>query len=141
MADTDNQPILTDDDILAFTQKTRHALAQELLKGGMPKDPKEQRILLMTLADMDATAINKKRLGAQEKTAEADRLAIMAIAKLGAVLGNRNPFEGNENGVDVTALVREVDDTKLPELEVVPGETDVGITSLNYDDFMRNFKK
>ena len=135
--DLDN--VLTDDDILAFTQRKRKELVNHITSEGMPSDPKDRATLLQALSDMDTTAVNNKKLGAQQKTAEADRVASMAIERFFDSMGNRNPFKGNAEGIDPATVVRSVDENQLPSPDAAPGETDTGISNENYESFMGRF--
>lgn len=126
----------SDDEVLAYTQRARRRLIDDLVKGGMPDDPKDRTALLHALSDMDQTAINKKRLGAQQKTADADRMAALAIARVKRSLGDQNPFRADEE----RDRIIELDHTRLPEVNPVEGEMDIGISSENYDEFMSGYK-
>lgn len=127
---------LSDDDVLAYTQRARRALVENLIEGGMPDDPKERTALLRALADMDQTAIDKKRLGAQQKTADADRTAALLIARMKQTLGDSNPFmASSEREIEVS-----FDETRIPDVEPVKGETDIGISSESYTEFMDKYE-
>lgn len=131
-----NSEDLSDDEILRYTQRTRKELVGKITEGGMPDDNKDRALLLHALSDMDQTAINNKRLGAQQKMADADRKALMIAAKLRQNLGNRNPFESDSGG----GRVIDIEPERLPDPKVVDGETDIGIDSTNYDDFMSSYE-
>lgn len=129
--------VMTDDEYLRFTQRTRKQLIGEMVEGGFPTDPKDRIVLLSAMADMDRTALGNKRIGASEKQAAADALVAQAIAKISHQFGRVNPFEGNEDSV--VSTVPQPDHTRLPDIEVVPGETDIGICNENYKTLMEKF--
>lgn len=122
---------LTDDEVLRFTQQARKGLVDDIIAGGMPKDPKDRSTLLQALSDMDRTALTKKRIVGDAKNAEADRVAAKAIAHIFERMGTRSPFEGNE----VPGRVIDMPETLLDDVRAVPGETDIGIANLTYDSF------
>lgn len=139
MSESTPSPRMTDDEILSFTQTTRKQLVDQITQNGMPDDPKDRTALLHALSDMDQTAINNKRLGAQQKTADADRMALLMIAKMNQAIGNRNPFALPE-GQTVESGAVELDESRLPEVTPVEGEMDIGISTLTYDEFMREYE-
>lgn len=125
---------LTDDDILRFTQGTRKNFVNHLLKGGFPSDPKDQKILLTTLTDMDKVALGNKRIGAADKQSAADILVAKAIATISGQFVDTDPF--------VKDGVRElpaIDMDQLPPADPVPGETEVGLSDESYAAIMAKF--
>lgn len=136
-ADTKEHEDFTDDDILKYTQRARKALVDDIIKGGPPNDPKDRSAMLQALSDMDQTAINNKRLGAQQKTADADREALMVISRLRQQMGAANPFKADKEN---DARVIEADYERLPEPDPVDGEMGIGLDSTNYDEFMDKFE-
>lgn len=129
---------MSEDDILRFTQRMRKGFVDHLTADGFPSDPKDQNTLLSAMADMDRSALQNKRIGSEANQAEADRLAAMAIAKMTSHFGAINPFEKQVGGVrEIPAF----DETDLPTVELVPGETDVGISDMTYEDMARKMAK
>lgn len=133
VATTQSVPELTDDDIMRFTQGTRKRFIDKIIDKGFPADEDGQRILLSALSDMDRTALGNKRIGANEKQSAADVLVAKAITELSSRFGSSNPFEGNKEPIEMV-----VDATLLPEANPVPGETDIGVSTADYDSFMEN---
>lgn len=132
--------ILTDDEMLQYTQRIRRGFVDHTLENGFPSDPKEQAILLSAISDMDRTAIQNKRIGTDANQAEADRMAAMMIAKMSNQFNGADPFARG----DGSAPVREfptIDETLLPEVTLVPGETEVGISELTYDELAARMGK
>ena len=132
----DTGSLFTDDDVVAFTQKTRKQLVDEMVADGkMPEDKDSRVLLLSALSDMDKLAINNKRLGAQQKNAAKDREAMMIIAKIRERIDGSNIFEQPGN----TVREVEIDSSRLPPANAVKGETDIGLDETTYDDFVAQF--
>jgi hypothetical protein len=144
MSEQDDVPAdgakMSDEQVVSFTQGVRKKLITTITAGGdrMPTDKGEQMVLLAALGDMDRTALGKMKIGAKERQGAADRDAAMAIAHLTTKFGGRNPFEqGNLiEGESVRVATPELDTTDLPALVLVDGETDQGISTQNYEEFM-----
>jgi hypothetical protein len=130
----DESILLTDDDVLRFTQSTRKQFLDNLLKAGFPESVKEQQVFLMAMSDMDRTALGNKRIGANEKQAAADVLVAKAIAQISTQCGSGNPFENSRTG-ELPQLKSEL----LPEANAAPGETNVGLCEENYKSLMEMF--
>jgi hypothetical protein len=124
----------SDDDLLKFSQGVRKRFINTITKTGFPEDPKEQRVLLQALSDMDKQSLGNKAIGASEKQSESDLLVARALSNLGSHFGTVNPFEGE--GKEIPKL----EDGSLPVIEIAPGETDVGLSDENYDGFMKKFE-
>jgi hypothetical protein len=124
---------MTDEEVLQFTQGMRRQLVIDMTpEGKMPSDPKDRAIFLQTLADMDRQALTNKRISGDTKRSEDDRKAAALIATIFATIGNKSPFQSDiagERVIDVPAVLVE-------DVELVPGETEIGITRLTYDDFV-----
>lgn len=135
MSDINND--LGDDFILRYTQRKRKAFIDELTKAGFPDDEKKQTIMLTALADMDRAALGNKRIGANERLAASDALVAHAITELANHYGGRNPFEG---GNTFQSEVKTPDPHRLPEIQTVPGEKDIGITNDNFETLVAKFE-
>lgn len=127
---------LSDDDLIRFTQGTRKKFIEHLVKDGFPEEPKEQYVLLTAMADMDRTALGRKRIGASEKQSAADLLVARAITQIGEQFGDRHPFEREGEGRAPT-----IEEDKLPDAEAVPGETDIGLSEENYESLVKKFEQ
>lgn len=126
--------IETDDDIIARNQGIRRRLVDHLTEGGkIPEDTKEKYVLLQALADGDRTAIQNKKIGSSEKQGAADRQAALIIAKMSKGFGTRSPFEREG---DAPTETRTLDSSKIPDVTLVPGETEIGLPTDNFDSFM-----
>lgn len=127
----------TDDEVLNYSQRVRRGFVDNILENGYPEDIKTQSMMLSALDSMDRAALTKKRLNSDDANAEADRQAAVLISKVAAQLGGRDPF-AVEQPVE---RVLEVDDTELPAVSLAPGETEIGLSNLTYEDFSKQYGK
>lgn len=129
----------TSEDVLSYTQRLRQELLSTVTAKGMPTDVKEQYLVATVLSDLDKVALTKLKIGSKEKQNSADREANLIAAKLFSKFGNINPFQGKElsNSADEVSL----DDSKLEPLKVIDGETDVGISTIDYKEFMSKMEE
>lgn len=129
---------LTDADVLKQTQRRKFKLLTALEKadGAVPTDTKEAQLYLQTLESLDRVAVTKMKISSAEGIAEGDRLAAHTIAKMMQQLQGANPFM-TAPGNPTAANIPEVDPTLLPEVELVPGETDIGVSAQTYDQFVQ----
>jgi hypothetical protein len=139
-----SEDLLTDDNILRFTQKQRKALEAELLKNGWPKDSDTQEQLMTLWNDMDRQALGNKRIGAAEKLADSDKYVASVIADVVRKFGSNIPYE---NGAAMTVggglLIEqyvEGEQHKLPKVEPVPGEMSIGTANMNFGEFVKDFE-
>lgn len=121
---------LTDDEILIYTQRVRQGFVNDVTRNGFPVKPREQEVFLSALADMDRVAMGNKRIGANEKQSHADSLVAAALVSLGNQFNNGNPFKGP----GASAVEVEVD--KIPLVETLPGETDIGLSDETHKSFI-----
>lgn len=137
-----SEDLLTDDNILRFTQKQRKSLEAELLKNGWPKDTDTQEQLMTLWNDMDRQALGNKRIGAAEKLADSDKYVASVIADVVKKFGSNIPYE-NGNTVGTGLLIEQYIDSeqsKLPKVEPVPGEMGIGTANMNFGDFVKDFE-
>lgn len=130
---------LSDDQVIDYTQRVRKSLVAEILKEGFPTENTDRQTLLHALADMDRTAIQNKKIGSEDAKADADRVAALAIARINQQMGSVIPGERPVIEGQYTKL--EGDITLIPNIEVVPGETDIGISDDTYDEFTGRMEK
>lgn len=85
---------VTDDDaVLDFAQGVRKTIVTGMLVDGkIPQDTKEVALLASVLNDMSGSAMQKKRLGAQQREADQTAAARMFVAQVMAEAGNTSPF-------------------------------------------------
>ena len=127
---------IDDDEILAFTQRTRRNLVDRLTEDGknIPTDKDGAGVLLAALGDMDKVAMGKKRLRVDQNIGDATKQAAAVIAAVfEQTAGKANPFKGTQTSDEIRVPKHpEV----LTDIELVPGELDQGSHDLNYNDFM-----
>ena len=126
-------------DVLAFTRRKRIAVVETLMadetaiKEG---DPKMLKLALAALDGIDRQELGLRKIDATEKGTQADRMVAEALTELlGTKLGATNPFEAGQSTTlpeDRTAPLPEL---ALNELMLVPGETDVGLSTDNLTSF------
>ena len=131
---------LTEEEIFKYTQGLRKNLVDTIVQDSMPKDKDSQQVLLSALADMDRTALGNKRIGSTEKIAASDRLVADAVRRITVTYGTEDPFKGKMGtGVNGNVEAPTPDKNMLPEANAVPGETDIGVSEIKYDEFVAQF--
>ena len=132
--------VKNDDDVLAYAQEVRKKMVDVLTEEGIPVTRDDREVLLATLGQLSGTAIQKKRLGVDEAANDNNKAALTAINNVLNHFGERNPFQGKSEKVINGASERVVDVGQLPDANIAPGETEVGIVQQNYDNFMNELK-
>ncbi len=138
--DANLDSVINDDEVLDFTQIIRRKFVSTVTDQGtkMPTDPKEAKVLLSALADLDKTALGKKRLKLDKEMNETNAQTIAAIAaevKASAML-----FGGNQPAATAPRPAPVFDDSQLPPLQTVDGEMDIGTKSESYDNFKSRYE-
>ena len=132
-----NQNDLSDDDILRLTQIKRKEIVDAIAGEKIPDDNNDRKMLLDTLDSMTRQALGNKRIGAAEKMAAADQAAAIAIQQITQKFGSNNPFQ-SKDGVTYEHQRFSVElESAIQEPETLTGETDVGLSDMTYDEFMR----
>jgi hypothetical protein len=135
MTDIIDVPALSQDEILQKTQEVRMSMINQMTAEGVPDNNRDRRVMIELLTSTDSTALALKRLTQDEKIAgEDNKVALLAAAMLSSIKGN--PFltaTPLENGA-VECLTK----GKLPAVELVKGEIDIGIDNTTYDEFIAN---
>jgi hypothetical protein len=130
--------VLSEDDVLQYTQRKRIELVDHMTVGGMPAEAKDRSTMLMALDGLDRQALTKQRLKTDEKIADSDRMAANIIGTIFSRLG-KSPYERTIDGTsgEQPALLPppKPDLGLLPAIDVVPGEMDQGTSELTYDSF------
>lgn len=128
-----NTSELTEDLILKLTQETRRSMLVAELTEGVPTGKNIYRMLKL-LEDMDATALNVKKIDTDDDNANADRNAALMIASMNKQLDGLNPFQLNSDAPrvekDITPSASDI-----PVIEPKLEENAVGISSLTYEEF------
>lgn len=131
--------LLTDDNILRFTQGQRKKLEAHLLVNGWPTDEDGQARLMTLWNDMDRQALGNKRIGAAEKLADSDKHVANVLADVIKRFGANKPYE-SAPGVGLTFDQLPDGAEKLPRALPVPGELGIGIENQSFDEFVKKFE-
>jgi hypothetical protein len=144
MDDTQLPEVMSDEEVLAFTQRHRLAMVRQITKAGTvpTSDPKEAKLFLDVLNEVDKTVFTRKKLAVDEGVGSAAQQAIAMAAELfkdkrGSNFSNSQNFtprDGNLLGPP------DIDDTLLPPVTLVPGEMDAMGNNESYKDFMERAK-
>lgn len=138
-----SEDLLTDDNILRFTQGQRKKLEAHLLANGWPTDEDARGTLMTLWNDMDRQALGNKRIGAAEKLADSDKYVASVIADVVRKFGSNIPYENGATQVEQGLLIEqyvESEQGKLPRVEPVPGEMSIGTANMNFGDFVKAFE-
>lgn len=127
----------TEDEVLSLTQRTRMAILEDMTKDGMPECNRDRRVLLELVNGADTTALAMKRMEQDSKQNEQDNAAAIMAAKIMAKTGGNNPFASEAGPGE--KVINTLPDGALPEPELVEGELDIGVSDLNYEDFMKKY--
>lgn len=123
-----------DDDLLSLTQQVRLRMVNAMTADpAISTDPKDVKALAGVLKDIDTQVLTKQRLNQDNQNAQDDRATALQLMKMSEHITRTvgsNPFRKENSG----RLNK--DDGALPEIEVVPGQMDVGVSSLRFKDFM-----
>jgi hypothetical protein len=125
---------LDEDRIMIYTHNIRKRIVSGMTENGsVPKDTREIQALAGVLNDMDRAAISVKKIKSDEKVA--DVAASGGAALVAKLLTQLNPAAfRSDKFVDIVPpeLGSEI---SRPELK--PGETDLGTSSLTFDEFSK----
>lgn len=131
--------VLTDDQVFDFTQNLRRKFVDTVTENGtsLPTDPKEAKVFLSALADMDKIALGKKRLRSEE---EINKHSAQAIAELAATV--QRALQSSQRVDDAEPrTVPVLDDANMEPLVLAPGETLVGNDTIDYESFEQRIKE
>lgn len=131
MTDRDVQ-IEDEDAVLAYVQGKRKEIVEALMKGGVPTDADNIKVLLSGLKDMDMQALGKKRIKADIKVAANQEQVAALIAHVLGACHTREP----ELTIEGTFRVApSLPSNILPPI-LVEGEIGTEVTNITYDSFM-----
>lgn len=118
------------DSVLEYTQAKRKFIIEAMIVNNkLPEDPTEKSVLLKALADMDKTVSTRKRLVIEEQSAaSAEEQASASAALLQAM--RHKMFEAP------VPVPRAAPDLGNTPIDLVPGETEIGVANLTYDAFI-----
>ncbi len=118
--------------LMDFTQRVRASLVVEMTAGGLPDDNKDRVTLLATLSDMDSQELNKAKIDAKSASTDVERQAMEIFSRvLDGPARGRNPYARPVIEGVVARVLPQLDDI----VDLVPGETDVGVKNNNLPDF------
>lgn len=119
--------------MMTLTNQKRMEIVNAFTRNGkMTEDPKEASVIIKALADMDKSVVTKKRIGIEEASVKSTEEEAHASAELLKAI-KHNMFQA------VGAPTREIPElgSHVPEPELVPGETEIGISNMTYDSFTK----
>lgn len=131
---------ISDDEVLDYTQVIRRKFVAEVTVQGskMPTDPKEAKVLLTALADLDRAALGKKRIKSEEEIAKMSAQSVSAIAdEVRKAMGGDGYVPNGDSDRPPPVL----DDAGMPPLQLVEGEKDTGINAETHEAFMERYEK
>lgn len=114
---------------LQFSQGIRRQIVRSLMpQGQVPKDPDNLNMLLKTLDSSDRTVLTQAKIQAESNNANRQ---IDVQARFADLLNNMPTSGGAAGSREGLTLPGE-----FSAIELVEGETKVGTTQLNLDDFV-----
>lgn len=137
---TNEDIVMSDDEVLDYTQLQRRKFIRHFTSNGeqLPTDPKDAKVLLTALSDMDRTALGKKRIKSDEEIAKMNAQSVDAIAaEVRRTMGDR--YRADPNGE--TRPAPTVDESTLPPLETLEGEMAIGDTSETHEAFQERYER
>lgn len=131
----DAVPLLSDDETLDFTRTYRLRMLNKLTNGGqsLPSDVKEAVLVDSILTSLDRVAIANKRIKKDDEESSKAKIAGEIISQLLNRVGSADVFavpSGNPRPE------RQSLPASYENVETVPGELDVGLSDMTYDDFI-----
>lgn len=130
-------PLPSEDSIHAYVHHRRVQLVKEMMTadGRMPQDPKDRVVMLAALKDMDGSALARKRLAVESKSADAQAGTHALIAKLLTAMPNKMSRS------DVEAAPREAPKlgAEFAAPEILEGETATTLPQQDYATFMSKY--
>jgi len=123
---------LEDKQRLENAQKIRENIITEMTSKGMPSDKDDRSFLLSALDGMDKSIYTKAKLKVEDMSAQTQHQTASTIAELLTRIREKD-IVSNINNRSQPSLSND-----LKATNVVEGEMDIGIQSLNYDTFTGN---
>lgn len=138
---TNQKPDLTNDEledlrILQYTQRVREMAVNALTEGGtvIPTGKGQLEFLTQSLNGLDDQVIKRKRLKIEDKKADNESAIADLIEQALSQMPTVTPVTRTTNVVDIPV-------EQLLERPLVPGETDISITGLTYDNFDKDISQ
>lgn len=131
---SDQNEILSDEQLLDYTQGKRKKLVEHLTSGGkIPDDRGDKMVLLSALDGMDKVSLTKIRIKAEDKQSDTASQATNIVARLLTLMV---PKKAQHFDPDLKLPVLDVN---VPDLNVIDGETALGTQNTNYETFSKQF--
>jgi len=125
---------MNNEELLDYTQSVRKDLVNKLINTDeFYVDFKLQSSVLTALKDIDSNILNQKRLKLDSSKIDSDKLVNQALVEFTNKYGDKNPFMSNN-------VNKELKDVELPDIKTVPGQTDVGITNIDFNTIINQFE-
>jgi len=124
-----------EDQVFDYTRRIRMKEVERIMEdngGNLPADPKEAKLVLDMLKDLDSQAAKIKAVGAKEKSTAVDREANLIAKTLLDKLGTNMFRVDDQSAAASTGQPPSIDQADLPPLELVPDETKVGVSTDTY---------
>ena len=124
-----------DQRVLDLAQNTREELVKSLRdeKGSLPRDNETRNVLLTALDHMTKTALAKTKIKLEDKSVASNDAVRREMQELLIQLHNQDMVSGKgENPVLPSTI---------PEVKLVPGQTDIGVSTMNHAEFIEMHKE
>lgn len=125
--------VLSNEEMLNFSQKIRKGLVSDMTRKGMPEDKDERSTLLQALRDMDQTSVNRLRLDVDKENNAGNRAAQEIVNRLYQV----NPYGLRARPGEERDDIPEPEVGEIPEIEFSEGEKEVGLITETASDFLK----
>lgn len=136
MTDAVAPQLPNEDEVLAFTHQQRLSMLGKVLKdGAVPEDPSMAKVAVSLLKDMDAMALGRKRIKADEKIADSQEAAAGLISRVLTAAAATRPYQ-LRNPSDVIARPAPQLGSEVPPPLLVEGETAVVSAPETYESFV-----
>lgn len=137
--DPDALPV-TQEARLELTQGMRVKLLNALVKDGtIPTDQDGAKLVLAVLDSMDKTTLGAMRQKTDDKSAQADQIVAQALLTLGQKIGTGSTLRITDPCARAKHV--HVDDSQLPDIDLVPGELDTGTHAISYNELAGKFAR
>lgn len=125
------------EDLLDYTQRMRLAAVSHMTQHTISTEAKDLSALTSILDGIDRQEISKARLELENQSSKEDQATLDLIMGMTLALGNRNPYEAD------VPLAREIihEGPVVEGVVLVDGELDNKPRVMNYDSFMKDYKK
>jgi hypothetical protein len=130
MSENSNVFDLDDSARLNKTLKIRETIMDDLMSNGVPTDKEDRSFLISMMDSIDRTVLGKARIKSDEQANKSQQEATDIVAK---VLSSLSGVNSPSNKRTQMPVLLESD----YKLDLVPGETDIGMQSLDLDTFQK----